>query len=137
MAWGAYSHSSSVIFPYVIEPAKRLATVTVSGSVRGSDLIDTANALYHDAAWVAHADALWHCLAITELLLERNDLPRFRELQREVAMASGDGCDVILVGRPLDKMMARAYVSIARGIRRRTYVCGSEAEAHLLLASRK
>jgi hypothetical protein len=117
-----------MVFPYVVDPARKLVTVTMSGSVRGQDIAETVGAIYFDRAWVPGFGILYDARAITELLFDPEDMPRIVAVQAEHQARGGAGVDAILVTRALDYAMAQMYEKLARGTRR-TVVSKSEAEA--------
>src|SRR5918994_709151 len=106
-----------MVFTYVVDPARKLVTVTMSGTVRGEDIAATVGAIYFDPAWVPGFGVLYDARAITELLLDPEDMPRIVAAQAEHQSRGGTGIDVILVTRALDYAMAQMYEKLARGTR--------------------
>jgi hypothetical protein len=117
----------------LIDRSRRLARVTISGSVCGHEIAAAMERLYQDSDWVAEFDILWDASGITELLLEASDFSRFRRIQREYAPV-GPRREVIFVRRALDRAMAQTYAMFMKAGDHRVYVCESEAEARNVLA---
>jgi hypothetical protein len=118
-------------FPYRIDPARRLAIVTVSGAVHGRDISTTMTALFADRGWAPGHRILWDSRGITELLFQERDLPEFLAVQKAhdtVAPAR----EVIVVTRELDKAMATAYANLVRSLHQ-VHVCRSMDDAMGLL----
>jgi hypothetical protein len=124
-------------FPYVIDASRRLAVVTISGTVRREDIAETIQALYRDPLWQRGLDALWDGRGITELLFEPDDVGSFATLQLEFADVARDGRDVFLMVRILDYVTASFYQFLAARGPRPAHVCRSEAEAHAILEERR
>ena len=123
-------------FPYTIDPAARLATAQLSGSVRGPDIAATYATIYRDPAFGPGFDLLWDATAITELLLDLNDLPSFVRLHSEFGDVASSGRDIILVTRPMDKMMANMYATMMKKQNREVRVCTSRQEVEQLRQAR-
>ena len=49
-----------MVLPYLIDPSRRLATITLQGRVQGCDIAATIGALYGDSAWAAGYDGGRH-----------------------------------------------------------------------------
>jgi hypothetical protein len=117
----------------LIDPSRRLARVTISGSVCGHEIAAAMERLYQDTNWVAEFDILWDASQISELLLEAGDFSRFRRIQHHYASV-GPRREVIFVRRALDRAMAQTYAMFMKAGSHRVYVCQSEVEANELLA---
>jgi chloramphenicol 3-O-phosphotransferase len=120
-------------FSLVISEAHRLATGTLSGSVRGSDIAAAIQTLYDDPAWQPGFDTFWDCAGITELLFEREDLPNIVALQHASSERAGTGIEIILVARMLDDAMASMYRVAMRTEVRAVHICRSVCDAERLL----
>jgi hypothetical protein len=120
-------------FSLVISDANRLATGTLSGSVRGSDTAAAIQTLYNDRAWEPGFDTFWDCRGITELLFELKDLPNIVALQHASSGRAGTGIEIILVERMLDDGMASMYAAMMRAKVRTVHICRSVDEAERLL----
>ena len=123
-------------FPYFIDVPRRIAVVTLSGTVHGEDIAQTVRELYRDPLWQRGFDALWDGRGITDLRLERTDVCGFARLQRQFADVAAEGEDVLLMERIFDYAMASFYESLASRGPRPARVCRSEAEARILLEQR-
>ena len=120
-------------FPYTIDSARNVAIVRVSGTVRGSDITETFERLYNDALWKYGLDMLWDGTKITELLLEKEDMPGFLALHQRYAAVVGPGRTVVIVARPVDHMMAKIYAVMSAKAIRPVQVCRTESEAWEIL----
>jgi hypothetical protein len=120
-------------FPYVIDADAGIATVTLSGTVQGRDIAETMESVFRAFDWRPGFDILWDGSQITELLFEKDDLPSFVRVQQAFAHAAGDGCDIILVARKLDDVMAQMYTVLMRNQRRKVHVCRSASEARAII----
>jgi len=121
--------------PYRIDQSKRLVTVQLSGAVRGTLIAATYEAIYGDPACGPGFDILWDGSTITELLLERGDMPSFVRLNREFSEIASSGRDIILVERALDKAMADMYAVMMRAQQRTVLVCLSMTEVNRVRAA--
>ena len=101
----------------------------LSGSVRASDIASALCVVYEDPNWRRGFDTVWECTGITELLFDRRDLQRLADVQSELATKSGQGREILIVSRPLDRMMAKMYAFMMRGQTRSVSVCGSKSGA--------
>ncbi len=120
-------------FSYTIDAANRLARATLSGTVHGTELVAGARAIYKDPAWRPGFDTLWECTGITQLLLERDDIPSIVAVHERMSDRAGDGLEVIVVSRSLDHVMARMYSVWMRSQKRNVHVCRTVIEASQLL----
>ena len=120
-------------YSYAIDITARLATVTLAGTVRGTDIASAMEAVFGDSSWEPGFDLLWQASGITELLFERDDLPGMITLQRRLAARAGGGREVILVSRSLDEDMAKMYALMMRGEGQTVSICRSMADAVRLL----
>ena len=120
-------------FSLVISDANRLATGTLSGSVRGSDIAAAIQTIYDDPAWQPGFDTFWDCSGIKELF-ELDDLPNIVALQDASSGRAGTGVEIILVERLLDDAMASMYAVMMRTKVRAVHICRSVGEAERLLA---
>ena len=118
---------------YRIDGEQRLALVTVSGSISGTQLARLTRTLYEEPAWEAGYDAIWDFTGITELLLEKNDITDLIDVDQEYAHISAGGRDVFIVSRDLDYAMGRIHSAFARKGPRESHVCRSMDEAFALL----
>jgi hypothetical protein len=116
-------------FSYRIDPTNRRALGTLWGTVRGADIANAVRAIYEDPSWQPGFDTLWDSTGITQLLLERDDLPGVVAVQREMGLRAGQGREVIVVSRSLDDVMARMYAVMMRNEAREVRVFRSLAEA--------
>ena len=132
----ASSGVSGPPFPCTIDPAARLATVRLSGSVRGPDIAAAYAAIYRDPAFGPRFDLLWDGTAVTELLFDLDDLPSFVRLHSEFGEVASSGRDIILVTRPMDKMMADMYAAMMKKQNREVHVCTSRQEVERLRQAR-
>jgi hypothetical protein len=115
--------------PHTIDPSRHAAMVTLSGTIRGSDLAAAMETVYNDPLWQPGFSLLWGGTTITELLFEKNDLPRLVDVNRRHAARAGIVREVIIVGRQLDRAMAEMYAMLMKHEGRTVHVCDSEAEA--------
>jgi hypothetical protein len=125
-----------IAFRVAVDPSRRLATVTFTGTLTGNEIARAIESVYQDPAWQRGFDVLYDGTAVTELLLERTDQKWFVALQREYASVAGSGVDVILVSRELDRVMAEIYATMMKGEARKTYVCGSRVDAQRILQTK-
>jgi len=135
--WHDRSHddgrlASAMAFSYVIDHSRRFARVTLSGPVHGHEIAATMEALYQDPNWVAGFAILWDAMELTELLLDRPDLPLFVEIQKKY-VAAHPSREIILVQRPLDVAMAQMYALFMKTAAHKVFVCRSEEKANELL----
>jgi hypothetical protein len=75
---------------------------------------------------------LWDAMELTELLLDRPDLPLFVEIQKKY-VAARPSHEIILVQRPLDVAMAQMYALFMKTAAHKVFVCRSEEKANELL----
>ena len=122
-----------MVSSYQIDPSRRLATVTLSGTVHGYEIAASARSLYTDPKWVAGFDVLSDGTAITELLFEKADVPAFVQLRIEYAAVS-PRYEIILVNRVLDRAMAQMYATLMKSSGYQVQVCQSQAEVDKILA---
>jgi hypothetical protein len=127
------SGAIAVPVTHTIDPVKRLAHVTLSGSVTGMDVAAELVALYNDPQWRHGFDTLWDGSGITELLFALDDTAKFRQINRDLAPITGPGIDVVLVVRPVDQAAARVYQTLSRDEVRKSYVVGTMEEARAVL----
>ena len=116
---------------YRIEPARRVAMATVSGTVTGAELADATRTLYRDAAWGTGFDVVWDFRGLTELLIEVDDMQALVDLDNDEqfrALATG-GRDVFVVARDLDYAMGRVYAAFAREGPRQSHLVRTLREA--------
>jgi hypothetical protein len=59
-------------------------------------------------------NVLWDGTAIRELLMEKDDMLEFVQIQRDFGDIAGSGRDVIVTTRPLDKVMAGMYAAMMK-----------------------
>jgi hypothetical protein len=121
------------MFPYTIDPERRLARVTVAGSVAAPEVTATILALLQDEHWQPGYDVLVDCRTVTELILEPGDPRAFVNLIVQHADRAGSGRDVIIVNRSVDDAMAKVYAAFAQMGPRPAYVCRLETEADAIL----
>jgi hypothetical protein len=69
---------------------------------------------------------------ISELLFERDDLPSFVRLNVEFGALASSGRDIILVTRPMEKMMANMYAAMMKEQHREVHVCQSRQDVEQL-----
>jgi hypothetical protein len=117
------------LFSYSIDATNRLLLATLSGSVRASDIASALCAVYKDPNWKRGFDTVWDCTGIRELLFDRRDLQRLVGVQSELAAKSGQGREILIVSRPVDRMMAKMYAFMMRGQTRSVTVCESKSVA--------
>lgn len=117
-----------MVFPFAIDVEKRVAVVTLSGSVTGADLANTLLAVYDHADWQPHFDTFWDGSAVTETVLDRDEMATLLRLQREQSSRAGMGVDVIVASRLLDYAAARWYALLAKHENRRIAVCRTPVE---------
>lgn len=121
-------------YRYVIDPDRRLALVTVSGSVDGTVFAEATRALYMDPAWGPGFDAIWDLTAVRQIVVEWEELQGLAAMDRQHAELAGDGRDIAVVARDLDEVVVEAYAHLSQGGPRRSLVCHSMQEAWDLLA---
>ena len=92
--------------------------------------------MHRDPAVGPGFDVLWDALTINELLFERDDLPSFVRLQEQFSDLASTGRDIILVARPLDKMLAQTYAVMMKKQRREVHVCSAPDEADAIVRQR-
>jgi hypothetical protein len=122
-------------FAYAFDPERRVVRVSLNGPVRGQQIAETITALYHDPQWQYGYDIIWDGTRITELTLESDDQRGFVSQQYQLARLSGPGRDVLLMVRPIDRMMSEIYATMAQGGPRETHICYTEADAWRILAA--
>jgi hypothetical protein len=120
-------------FRYTIDPQRRLARVTVAGSVGAPEVTDIILALLQDEQWQPGYDVVCDCREVTELILEARDPRAFVKLIADRADRAGAGRDVIIVNRSVDYAMAKVYAAFAQMGPRPAYVCCLESEAEAIL----
>ena len=118
-----------MVFPYFIDPWRRAAIVTLSGTVRGPALIATVDAIFHDPEWKPTFDRVWSGTTITELLVEESDLAAYVACGRQRVDLGGTGREVIVVEREVDRVIARMYVAMMLREGRTVYICDTKTEA--------
>ena len=91
--------------------------------------------IYRDPAYEPGFDIFWDTSTITELILERDDLPSFVRLNEEFSTLASSGRDIILVARSLDQAIGDMYAVMMRTQRRTVHVCVSMEEVQQILAS--
>jgi hypothetical protein len=123
--------------PYIIDQPRRLVTVKLSGTVHGTLVAATFEAIYRDPAAGPGFDILWDGSAITRLLFERGDLASFVRLSKEFSDIASSGRDIILVERSLDAAMAHMYAVMMRAQQRAVHVCSSITDVNQVLAASK
>ena len=125
----AHNPKGPMAFPYVIEPWRAAATVTLSGTVRGAAIAQTNVAIFHDYQWKPGFNRVWVGTNITELLFEKSDHPTLAAVDRLYATLIGRGREVFIVDRERDRAMARIYAVMMLHEGRTVYLCDTEAEA--------
>ncbi|HTV01955.1 MAG TPA: hypothetical protein VMF13_15510 [Luteitalea sp.] len=118
-------------FTYHIDPVRRVAMATVSGTVTGAELADATRTIYRDAAWGTGFDVMWDFRGLTELLIERDDMQALVDLDNDDqfrTLAAG-GRDVFIVARELDYAMGRVYAAFAREGPRQSHLVRTLREA--------
>jgi hypothetical protein len=120
-------------FPYVVDEASRLVTVFLPPVVHGQKIAETMEAMFQDTQWKPGFNVLWDGTAIRELLMEKDDMLEFMQIQRDFSDIAGSGCDVIVTTRPLDRVMAGMYAAMMKHEARTAHVCQSMSEAMLIL----
>ena len=117
---------------YLIDTMQRLAFATLNDRVTGAEIGQTIAAIYTDADWQPGFNIVWDGSLISELMMEREDLPNLSEVQRSFGGRAGDGRDVIITNRLIDEMMANMYVAFVRHLRP-TFLATSREEAMAVL----
>src|SRR5438876_7216666 len=120
-------------FEYKINPERKVALLTFSGSITGAELAEATKALYHDEAWQYGFNAIWDFSQITELLLEFSDFQGLAALDREYVEIAGPGLDVFIVVRQWDHAMRQTHMVLAKQAPRQSHVRHSLSEAWALL----
>lgn len=115
--------------------AQRVVIVTMSGVVTGADIAQTIPAIYTHADWQPGFNILWEGSLVTQLQIEREDLPGLVEVQLSFAGRAGRGRDVIVTDRVIGEMMGNMYMYVRLVQRvRPTSIATSVEEALPMLA---
>ncbi|MBV9266565.1 MAG: hypothetical protein JO061_10390 [Acidobacteriaceae bacterium] len=117
---------------YVIDRSKRLATITVSGRVKGPAVAAAIEAVYQDPDWAARFALLGDLTGVTEALLEKSDFPAFVAVHRKYE-AVAPRIEIILVRRELEKTMAQVYRAFMKVVSHKVCVCSSIEQAVQML----
>lgn len=94
--------SPPVAYNIQIDPSARLGIVTFSGIVDGRDLMDSIAALYGHADWEPDFDMLWDASALSQLIIDPDDIQRISAQSKEHAHQVGPGRTAIVVTRDID-----------------------------------
>ena len=127
---------TATAYAYSVDHPGRLVTVRISGAVHGTQVAATYAAIYRDPACGPGFDIFWDTSKVTELILERDDLPSFVRLSQEFSTSAAPGRDIIFVARLLDQAIADMYALMMRTERRAVHVCSSMDEVHQILGVR-
>ena len=132
---------------YAVDPARRLAAVTLAGPLRGPDLVRAVRALHGDPRWRPEFDTVWDGMALTGLHLDLPDVHAVADLRfgpdpaqapspaapaaPSDAVPTGRG--VLVARREVDEEVAHLFAAIARRHGREARVVRSVAEALAVL----
>jgi hypothetical protein len=122
-----------MVFPHQIDRSRRLAIARVAGTVHGHEIAGMIEGLFKDPAWEPGFDVVWDGTAVTELLLEPDDIAKLVRLHSEYAAVSPRR-EIVFVTRGLDRAMAQMYAVRMKAIGRSVHVCKSQAEVDTVLA---
>jgi hypothetical protein len=127
------SFTKRMAYQMALDLERRLATVYLTGAVNGDELTEATATLLDDAGpgWL---DMVWEGSDITALHLMPGDLERVLEVKvNRSDSAAEPRLDVLVVRRPLDVMIARLFVLLARRHGLHAYVCRTKEDARKFL----
>lgn len=111
-----------------------IATVAVvwRGRLTGRDIADALREIYNDKRWSDAHDTVWIYDELELLEVTPEEVSEVCGVESQHTMAASTGCDVAVVKRELDEMMAHFFVAMAArtpAIRRRKGAGGTIEQA--------
>jgi hypothetical protein len=114
------------------DAAHHLATAAFTGTVEGSELIDATRKALQGAA-PGPLDVVWDATSVKELHLMPGDIEQILESQQRPPTGVTLHRHVFVVHRPLDRLVARLYATLAGRCGLKVHVCSALSDAGKLL----
>lgn len=106
--------SMKMAYSYLIDNARRLGIITLSGSINDRQLVQIIAELYGGEEWTPGFNTLWDSSNVSELIIEQEGLTDIVDEMNKYLDRAGIGRSALVVTRQLDESMAKILIYMAR-----------------------